>query len=46
MRDMACEAIYTPSFIEELTEREREILSKVAQGASNRQIAEALYVRD
>ncbi len=34
------------SLIEELTEREREILAMVAQGASNRQIAEALYVTE
>jgi DNA-binding NarL/FixJ family response regulator len=36
----------TPSYVEELTEREREILAMVAQGASNRQIAEALYVTE
>ncbi len=32
--------------VEELTEREREILALVAQGASNRQIAERLYVTE
>ena len=32
--------------IEELTEREREILALVAKGASNRQIAERLYVTE
>ncbi len=35
-----------PSYVEELTEREREILAMVAQGASNRQVAEALYVTE
>lgn len=33
-------------FVEPLTEREQEILSHVAQGASNRQIAERLYVTE
>src|SRR5436309_15363760 len=32
--------------IEQLTEREREILALVAQGASNRQIAENLYLTE
>ena len=32
--------------IEQLTEREREILSLIAQGASNRQVAERLYVTE
>lgn len=32
--------------IEPLTEREREILALVAQGASNRQIGERLYLRE
>ena len=32
--------------VEELTEREREILVLVAKGASNRQIAERLYVTE
>ncbi len=33
-------------YIEHLTEREREILSLIAQGASNRQVAERLYVTE
>ncbi len=33
-------------FAEPLTEREREILSLVAKGASNRQIAESLYLTE
>jgi len=32
--------------IEQLTEREREILALIAQGASNRQVAERLYVTE
>jgi DNA-binding NarL/FixJ family response regulator len=32
--------------IEPLTEREREILALIAQGASNRQVAERLYVTE
>jgi DNA-binding NarL/FixJ family response regulator len=32
--------------IEQLTEREREILTLVARGASNRQIAENLYLTE
>lgn len=34
------------ALVEELTEREREILALVAKGASNRQIAERLYVTE
>lgn len=34
------------AYVEQLTEREREILSLVAQGASNRQVAEQLYVTE
>ena len=33
-------------YVEQLTEREREILALVARGASNRQIAEDLYVTE
>jgi DNA-binding NarL/FixJ family response regulator len=33
-------------YIEQLTEREREILALVAKGASNRQVAERLYVTE
>ena len=32
--------------VEQLTEREREILALIAQGASNRQVAERLYVTE
>jgi DNA-binding NarL/FixJ family response regulator len=38
--------IDSTSYIEQLTEREREILMLVARGASNRQIAENLYVTE
>ncbi len=34
------------AYVEQLTEREREILALVAQGASNRQVAERLYVTE
>lgn len=34
------------AYVESLTEREREILALVAKGASNRQIAEALFVTE
>jgi DNA-binding NarL/FixJ family response regulator len=34
------------SHVEQLTEREREILALVAQGASNRQVAERLYLTE
>lgn len=34
------------AYVEELTEREREILALVAKGASNRQIAETLYLTE
>jgi DNA-binding NarL/FixJ family response regulator len=34
------------SYVEQLTEREREILALVAQGASNRQVAERLYLTE
>jgi DNA-binding NarL/FixJ family response regulator len=33
-------------YVEDLTEREREILTLVAQGASNRQIGEALFITE
>jgi len=33
-------------YTEQLTEREREILALVTQGASNRQIAENLYLTE
>ncbi len=33
-------------YVEQLTEREREILTLIAQGASNRQVAERLYVTE
>jgi DNA-binding NarL/FixJ family response regulator len=32
--------------VEDLTEREREILTLVAKGASNRQIGEALFITE
>ena len=32
--------------MEQLTEREREILTLIAQGASNRQVAEGLYLTE
>ncbi len=38
--------IDTTMHIEQLTEREREILALIAQGASNRQVAERLYVTE
>jgi len=38
--------IDTSAYVEQLTEREREILALVAQGASNRQVAERLYVTE
>ena len=38
--------IDTAASIEPLTEREREILALVARGASNRQIAENLYLTE
>jgi len=38
--------ITTSAYIEQLTEREREILTLIAQGASNRQVAERLYVTE
>lgn len=38
--------IDTMPFVEPLTEREQEILSHVARGASNRQIAEKLYITE
>src|SRR3989440_1994350 len=38
--------IDSTAFIEQLTEREREILMLVARGASNRQIAENLYLTE
>jgi DNA-binding NarL/FixJ family response regulator len=38
--------IDTTPYVEQLTEREREILMLVARGASNRQIAEDLYVTE
>jgi DNA-binding NarL/FixJ family response regulator len=38
--------IDTTSYTEQLTEREQEILGLVAQGASNRQIAENLYLTE
>ena len=34
------------AYIEQLTEREREILALVAKGASNRQVAESLYLTE
>jgi DNA-binding NarL/FixJ family response regulator len=34
------------AYVEQLTEREREILKLVARGASNRQIAENLYLTE
>lgn len=36
----------TMAYVESLTEREREILALVAQGASNRQIAERLFITE
>ncbi len=38
--------ITSSAYIEQLTEREREILTLIAQGASNRQVAERLYVTE
>ncbi len=38
--------IDSTAYIEQLTEREREILALIAQGASNRQVAEHLYVTE
>ena len=38
--------IDTTAYMEQLTEREREILALVTQGASNRQIAENLYLTE
>lgn len=38
--------IEATAYVEQLTEREREILSLVARGASNRQIAENLYLTE
>ena len=38
--------IDSTAYIEQLTEREREILMLVARGASNRQIAENLYLTE
>jgi len=38
--------IDSTAYVEQLTEREREILALVAQGASNRQVAERLYVTE
>ena len=38
--------IETTAYTEQLTEREREILALVVQGASNRQIAENLYLTE
>jgi len=38
--------IDTTAYTEQLTEREREILALVTQGASNRQIAENLYLTE
>jgi DNA-binding NarL/FixJ family response regulator len=32
------------SYLEQLTEREREILALLARGASNREISETLYI--
>jgi len=34
------------AYVESLTEREREILTRVAQGASNRQIAQSLFITE
>lgn len=38
--------IDSTAYVEQLTEREREILALVAKGASNRQVAERLYVTE
>jgi DNA-binding NarL/FixJ family response regulator len=39
-------ALSSKTVVEHLTEREREILAQVAQGASNRQIAEELFLAE
>lgn len=39
-------SIVSTAYVEQLTEREREILMLVARGASNRQIAENLYLTE
>lgn len=45
-RSSASTYIDSTAFIEQLTEREGEILTLVARGASNRQIAENLYLTE